>query len=94
MTGTDEHGQKIEDCAKAAGITPQAYVDNIAGQIRGIWDLMGTSYDQFIRTTDPKHERVVQKSLKSSTIKATSIKAAMKAGTASPVSPFSPKHRL
>ena len=64
LTGTDEHGQKIEDCAKAAGITPQAYVDNIAGQIRGIWDLMGTSYDQFIRTTDPKHERVVQKIFK------------------------------
>ncbi len=64
LTGTDEHGQKIEDCAKAAGISPQAYVDNIAGQIRGIWDMMNTSYDQFIRTTDPQHERVVQKIFK------------------------------
>ena len=64
LTGTDEHGQKIEDCAKAAGITPQAYVDNIAGQIRSIWDLMNTSYDQFIRTTNKEHERVVQKIFK------------------------------
>lgn len=64
LTGTDEHGQKIEDCAKAANITPQAYVDNIAGQIRTIWDKMNTSYDQFIRTTNPNHERVVQKIFK------------------------------
>lgn len=64
LTGTDEHGQKIEDCAKAAGITPQAYVDNVAGQIRNIWDLMNTSYDQFIRTTNKDHERVVQKIFK------------------------------
>lgn len=61
LTGTDEHGQKIEDCAKAAGVSPQEYVDRIAGQIRGIGELMGASYDQFIRTTDPQHERVVQK---------------------------------
>lgn len=61
LTGTDEHGQKIEDCAKAAGVSPQEYVDRIAGQIREIGDLMGASYDQFIRTTDPQHERVVQK---------------------------------
>ena len=64
LTGTDEHGQKIEDCAKAANITPQAYVDNVAGQIRSIWDKMNTSYDQFIRTTNPNHERVVQKIFK------------------------------
>lgn len=64
LTGTDEHGQKIEDCAKAADITPQAYVDNVAGQIRNIWDLMNTSYDQFIRTTNKDHERVVQKIFK------------------------------
>ena len=64
LTGTDEHGQKIEDNARAAGVTPQEWVDKIAGEIRGIWDLMGTSYDQFIRTTDEKHERIVQKIFK------------------------------
>ena len=52
QTGTDEHGQKIEDKAKAAGVTPKQYVDKVAGEIRGIWDLMDTSYDKFIRTTD------------------------------------------
>ncbi len=61
LTGTDEHGQKIEDCAKAAGVTPQEWVDKIAGEIRSIWDRMGASYDQFIRTTDKGHEQVVQK---------------------------------
>lgn len=64
MTGTDEHGQKIEDKAKAAGKTPQAFVDDIAGIIRGLFDLMNTSYDKFIRTTDPYHERQVQKMFK------------------------------
>ncbi len=60
-TGTDEHGQKIEEYAKAAGITPKAYVDGVAEQIKGIWDLMGTSYDYFIRTTDANHEAAVAK---------------------------------
>lgn len=60
-TGTDEHGQKIEEYAKAAGMTPQAYVDGVAGEIKGIWDLMGASYDRFIRTTDADHQRVVTK---------------------------------
>ncbi len=60
MTGTDEHGQKIEDKATAAGITPKEYVDNVSGQIRSIWDLMNTSYDKFIRTTDSFHEKQVQ----------------------------------
>ena len=55
QTGTDEHGQKIENKAKDAGITPKEYVDNAAGQIRKIWDLMNTSYDKFIRTTDELH---------------------------------------
>ncbi len=59
LTGSDEHGQKIEDLAKAEGITPQAYVDRVSAQIRGIWDSMNTTYDQFIRTTDAHHERVV-----------------------------------
>ena len=61
MTGTDEHGQKIENCAKDAGITPQLYVDGVAGEIRRIWDLMGASYDKFIRTTDADHVETVQK---------------------------------
>ena len=64
MTGTDEHGQKIQEKAEAAGITPQAYVDNIAGEIKGIWDLMGTSYDKFIRTTDADHMAQVAKIFK------------------------------
>ena len=61
MTGTDEHGQKIEEYAKAAGITPKEYVDKVAGEIREICDMLNTTYDKFIRTTDPEHERVIQK---------------------------------
>lgn len=64
LTGTDEHGQKIEEYAKDAGVTPKAYVDKVAGEIKGICDLLGTSYDKFIRTTDDYHERVVQKIFK------------------------------
>jgi len=60
LTGTDEHGQKIENCAAEAGITPKEYVDGVAGEIKRIWDLMDTSYDKFIRTTDDYHERAVQ----------------------------------
>ena len=61
QTGTDEHGQKIQQKAEAAGITPQEYVDNVAGQIKGIWDLMNTTYDRFVQTTDPEHKSKVQK---------------------------------
>lgn len=64
QTGTDEHGEKIELKAKEAGITPQEYVDNIAKQIKDIWDIMDTSYDNFVRTTDPCHEKIVQKIFK------------------------------
>ncbi len=64
QTGTDEHGQKIEEKAAAAGITPKEFVDQAAGQIKAIWDLMNTSYDKFIRTTDPEHEKQVQKIFK------------------------------
>ncbi len=60
-TGTDEHGQKIEKLANDAGMTPQAYVDEISGKIRGIWGLMNSSHDYFIRTTDESHVRAVQK---------------------------------
>lgn len=61
QTGTDEHGQKIEQKAAEAGITPKEFVDRIAGQIKDIWDMMNTSYDKFIRTTDADHEKQVQK---------------------------------
>lgn len=64
QTGTDEHGQKIQEKAEAAGITPQQYVDNVAGQIKEIWDLMNTTYDRFVRTTDPMHVEKVQKIFK------------------------------
>ncbi|MBE6641366.1 MAG: methionine--tRNA ligase [Ruminococcaceae bacterium] len=60
-TGTDEHGQKIENLAKEAGITPKQYVDGVAGEIKQVWDGMNTSYDYFIRTTDESHEKAVQK---------------------------------
>ncbi|MBQ7011387.1 MAG: methionine--tRNA ligase [Clostridia bacterium] len=60
-TGTDEHGQKIENLAKEAGITPKQYVDGVAGEIKQVWDGMNTSYDYFIRTTDEGHEKAVQK---------------------------------
>ena len=64
QTGTDEHGQKIELKAEEAGITPKEYVDKVAGEIRRIWDLVDTSYDKFIRTTDEDHEKQVQKIFK------------------------------
>ena len=64
QTGTDEHGQKIELKAQERGITPQQFVDEAAGEIHRIWDLMNTSYDRFVRTTDPAHERKVQKIFK------------------------------
>ena len=60
QTGTDEHGEKIETKAREKGVSPQEYVDTVAGEIKNIWDLMNTSYDRFVRTTDKNHERVVQ----------------------------------
>lgn len=63
-TGTDEHGQKIEEYAKAAGVTPKEYVDKVAGEIKDICDLLNTTYDHFIRTTDEHHEKTVQKIFK------------------------------
>ena len=63
-TGTDEHGQKIENLAKDAGISPQKYVDGVAGEIKGIWDRMNADYDYFIRTTDAPHEKAVAKIFK------------------------------
>ena len=64
QTGTDEHGQKIEEKAAAAGVTPKQFVDDIAGQVKAIWDKMNTSYDKFIRTTDADHELQIQKIFK------------------------------
>ena len=64
QTGTDEHGQKIELKAEEAGVTPKEFVDNVSGEIKRIWDLMNTSYDRFIRTTDEEHEKQVQKIFK------------------------------
>lgn len=60
LTGSDEHGQKIEEYARAQGISPQEYVDGVSAQIRGVWDRMNTTYDRFIRTTDADHEKAVQ----------------------------------
>ncbi len=64
MTGTDEHGQKIEEKAAEKGLTSKEFVDEVAGEIRRLWDLMNTSYDKFIRTTDPYHEKQIQKMFK------------------------------
>ncbi len=64
LTGTDEHGQKIEEYAKAAGVTPKEYVDKVAGEIKDICDTLGATYDKFIRTTDDYHEKIVQKIFK------------------------------
>ncbi len=64
LTGTDEHGQKIQELAEASGVSPKAYVDNIAGEIKRIWDLMNVEYNHFIRTTDDYHEETVQKIFK------------------------------
>ena len=60
MTGTDEHGQKIEMKATEKGLAPKAFVDEVAGNIKSLWDLMNISYDKFIRTTDADHEKCVQ----------------------------------
>ena len=90
MTGTDEHGLKIQQKAEAAGVTPQKYVDDVAAEVKRIFDLMNTSYNKFIRTTDEDHVKVVQKLSRNSTIREISTSLLMKAGTACPASPSSP----
>lgn len=82
QTGSDEHGEKIELKAQAAGLTPKQYVDQRVADIKRIWDLMDTTYDKFIRTTDADHEEQVQKYLKSSINKAIYTKARTRAGIA------------
>ena len=64
QTGTDEHGEKIELKAKEKGVSPKEFVDEVSGEIKAIWDIMNTSYDRFIRTTDKHHEEIVQKNQK------------------------------
>jgi methionyl-tRNA synthetase len=64
QTGTDEHGEKIQNKATEAGLTPQEYVDNVAGEVKSVWDSMNTSYDKFVRTTDKEHEEIVKKIFK------------------------------
>ena len=88
QTGTDEHGQKIELKADEAGITPKQFVDNAAGEIKKIWDLMNTSYDKFIRTTDEDHEAQVKKISKDCTIRETFIRVHTRECTVLLVSPF------
>ena len=61
QTGTDEHGEKIELKAKERGISPKEFVDEVSTEIKRIWDIMNASYDKFVRTTDPHHEKIVQK---------------------------------
>ena len=93
QTGTDEHGQKIELKAQDAGVTPKEFVDNVAGEIKNIWDLMNTSYDKFIRTTDEYHEKQVQKIFKKLYEKGDIYKGHYEAFTVRPASPSGPRPR-
>ena len=93
-TGTDEHGQKIENLANEAGVTPQKYVDGVAAEIRRIWDLMNVDYDHFIRTTDEYHVQSVKKIFKKFYDAGDIyIRASTRAGTAPLVNPSSLKRR-
>ena len=90
QTGTDEHGQKIELKAEEAGVTPKEFVDNVSGEIKRIWDLMNTSYDKFIRTTDKDHEEQVKKNLQKKCMqREISTRVIMKECTVHHVSPSS-----
>ena len=89
QTGTDEHGQKIELKAEEAGITPKEFVDNVSTEIRRIWDLMNTSYDKFIRTTDEDHEKQVKKIFKKCMQREISTRDITKVCTVLPVNPSS-----
>ena len=91
QTGTDEHGLKIQQKAEAAGITPQEYVDNVAGQIKDIWDLMNTTYDRFVRTTDPSTSPRCRRFSAGCTKRVISTRASTRASTAPPASPSGPK---
>ena len=75
QTGTDEHGQKIQEKAEAAGISPKEFVDQISGEVKRIWDMVNSSYDNFVRTTDEDHEKCVKKIFKKLYDQATSTRA-------------------
>ena len=85
LTGTDEHGQKIQRIAEEKGVTPKEYVDKIVAGIKELWKLMDISYDRFIRTTDPYHEKAVQDIFTQLYKQGIFIREPMKAGTAHPV---------
>ncbi len=78
QTGTDEHGQKIQEKAEAAGITPKEFVDQVSGEVKRIWDLVNSSYDNFVRTTDEDHEKCVKKIFKSFMIRVIFIRDLMR----------------
>ena len=84
LTGTDEHGQKIERVARENGVTPK-YVDRIVAGIKELWKTLDISYDHFIRTTDPEHQKTVQKIFKNYMIKGIFTRASMKVGIVLPV---------
>ncbi len=90
QTGTDEHGQKIELKAAEAGVSPKEFVDGVSTEIKRIWDLMDTSYDKFIRTTDGYHEKQVQKIFKKLYDKGTFTRDIMKECTVRPANPSLP----
>lgn len=92
QTGTDEHGQKNETKAKEAGVSPQEFVDGTSGEIKRIWDLMNTSYDKFMRTTEPYHVKQVQKILRNSMTRATFTRVPTKEITVCPASPSGQIH--
>ena len=94
QTGTDEHGQKIELKAEEAGVTPKEFVDNVSGQIKNIWDLMNTSYDKFIRTTDADHEKQVQKIFKKMYAKGDIYKGEYEGMYCTPCESFSTESQL
>ena len=89
LTGTDEHGQKIERSAKLAGSTPQEFATKIAGEFRGLWDRLGLTYDDFIRTTEERHKRGVQHCSRRCAIGDTSTRARTRGSIAYPTRPMS-----
>lgn len=94
LTGTDEHGLKIEQKAAEEGVTPKQYVDKVVEKFKSLWQYMNISYDRYIRTTDDYHVKAVQKSLKSFTIKAISTRANTRANTARLAKAFGRKASL
>lgn len=94
LTGTDEHGQKIEEYAKTAGVTPKEYVDKVSGEIRSICDILNTSYDRFIRTTDEQHEKLCKRFSKNYTNRATFTRVTTRVCTAHLARAFGPKASL